>query len=559
VYKKGNLNGAADALSRKPVHSSEVYAAMTVQPTWLDKVVDSYSQDPFVQEKLQQLAVDPSSATDYSFSDGLLRYQKRIWVGRNTSLRQQIVLAFHSSPLGGHSGFPVTYRRLISLFKWPGMKQDVKTFVSNCHICQQAKPERTLPAGLLQPLPVPSGPWAMATLDFIDGLPTSRQFNCIMVVVDKFSKYAHFIPLKHPYTAATVADLFVDSVYRLHGMPKMLVSDRDPVFTSKFWQGVLKATGTELNMSTAYHPQTDGQTERVNQSIECYLRCFISAHPNQWSKWLSLCEFWYNNNWHSSVGKTPFEVIYGRQPRFFGVTASDSIAEEDVQSWLSDRQLVIASVRQHLLRMQQRMKHQADKHRSERSFSVGDEVFLKLQPYVQSSVARRANHKLVFKFFGPFTVIQRIGEVAYKLKLPDSSRIHPVFHVSQLKPCIGPKHQVLPQLPDADSVFQVPIQVLQRRVRQAGLRTVVQVLVQWSGAPTSSATWEDMEELQQRFPHAPAWGQAGEQEGGNVSNLASQGANHSNAVTPGDRKEPRTRPTRTRKLPGWLLGPQWAK
>jgi hypothetical protein len=267
-------------------------------------------------------------------------------------------------------------------------------------------------------------------------------------------------------------------------------------------------------MSTAYHPQIDGQTERVNQSIECYLGCFISAHPNQWSKWLSLCEFWYNKNWQSSLGKTPFEVIYGRQPRYFGVRASDSIAEEDIQTWLTDRQLVIASVRQHLLCMQQHMKHQADKHKFERPFSVGDELFLKLQPYIQSSVACRANHKLAFKFFGPFTVIQRIGEVAYKLKLPDSSRIHLVFHVSQLKPCIGPKYKVLPHLPEADSVFQVPIQVLQRQVRQTGLRTVVQVLVQWSGAPTSSATWEDMEELQQRFPSAPAWGQAGEQEGG---------------------------------------------
>jgi hypothetical protein len=206
-------------------------------------------------------------------------------------------------------------------------------------------------------------------------------------------------------------------------------------------------------MSTANHPETDGQTERVNQSIECYLRCFISAHPQQWSKWLSLCEFWYNNNWHSSLGKTPFQVIYGREPRYFGITATDTVAPGDIQDWLRERTLVLDSVKQHLLRMQQRMKSQADKKRSERVFSVGDKVFLKLQPYLQSSVLRRANHKLAFKFFGPFQVTERIGEVAYKLELPSTSRVHPVFHVSQLKPCLGPGQQALPHLPSVDDVL----------------------------------------------------------------------------------------------------------
>jgi len=215
-------------------------------------------------------------------------------------------------------------------------------------------------------------------MDFIDGLPSSRHFNCILVVVDKLTKYAHFIPLRHPYTASKVAELFVDHVYKLHSMPKTLVSERDPIFTSNFWKEVFKATGTHLNLSTANHPKTDGQTERVNQSIECFLRCFISAHPSQWKKWLSLCEFWCNTNWHSSLGKTPFEVLYGRQPRFFGITSSDQIAATDIQSWLDERKLVLASVWQHLLRMQQRMKHQADKKCSERNFNVGDSVFLKL-------------------------------------------------------------------------------------------------------------------------------------------------------------------------------------
>jgi hypothetical protein len=154
--------------------------------------------------------------------------------------------------------------------------------------------------------------------------------------------------------------------------------------------------------------------------------------------------------------------------------------------------------------MQQRMKHQADKQRSERQYQVGDEVFLKLQPYIQTSVSRRSNHKLAFKFFGPYHVLERIGTVAYKLPLPASSKIHLVFHVSQLKPCVGPGQQVLSQLPPADAVFQVPVHILQHRIRQDGLATVAQVLGQWSGSSPELATWEDLEALKQQFPRAPA-------------------------------------------------------
>ncbi|KAK1695873.1 hypothetical protein QYE76_012570 [Lolium multiflorum] len=283
----------------------------------------------------------------------------------------------------------------------------------------------------------------------------------------------------------------------------------------------------------------------------------LSANPQNWSRWLSLCEHWYNTNWHASLGKSPFEVLYGRQPRYFGISASDSISPLDVQLWLKERELVMDSVRQHLLRMQQRMKNQADKHRTERVFSVGDMVFLKLQPYVQSSVERRASHKLAFKFFGPYSVVERIGAVTYKLQLPPGSRIHPVFHVSQLKPCLGPGQQVLPHLPLPNATMQVPVRELRRRVRQKGHRTIVQVLIQWSGASEDMATWEDLESLKQKFPRAPAWGQAGNQAGEDVSDQGHGGT----ASSPGPEESQELgrgpQPKRRQVKPARYVDPAW--
>lgn len=196
------------------------------------------------------------------------------------------------------------------------------------------------------PLPVPDQAWQMVTLDFIEGLPRSKSYNCILVVVDKFSKYAHFSPLSHPFTALTVAQAYMDNVYKLHGMPMQLVSDRDKIFTSNLWQELFKLSGTELNMSSPYHPQFDGQTERVNQCVETYLRCFIQAWPKQWVKWLSLAEFWYNTCHHSSLNTFPFEVLYGHPPRHFGVESVEHCAVPNLPEWLAERKTILALVQQ---------------------------------------------------------------------------------------------------------------------------------------------------------------------------------------------------------------------
>jgi hypothetical protein len=193
--------------------------------------------------------------------------------------------------VGGHSGIPVTYRRVKQTFSWKGLKRDVQQFVQNYQACIQAKPNRPIYPKKLHPLPIPIEAWEVVTMDFIEGLPKSASANCILLVVDKFTHFGHFIALAHPYTAHSVASVFLNTVYRLHGLPATIVSDRDPVFTSRFWQSLLKLAGITQNFILAYNPQSDGQAERVNQYLEMFLRCFVQACPKKWKDWLSTAEF----------------------------------------------------------------------------------------------------------------------------------------------------------------------------------------------------------------------------------------------------------------------------
>jgi hypothetical protein len=384
-------------------------------------------------------------------------------------------------------------------------------------------------------------------MDFIEGLPVSAGYNCIFVVVDKFSKFSHFIPLKHSYTAHTVAKVFMQQVYRLHGMPSVIISDRDKIFTSNLWRSLFTMAGVSLQMSSAYHPQSDGQTERVNQCLETFLRCFVHACPTKWMDWIYLAEFWYNSSWHSALGHTPFQVLYGYSPRHFGLDSLDTCSTPSLADWLEDKVVMQKLIQQHLVRAQQRMKFHADKKRSDRVFAVGDLVYIKLQPYVQSSLAPRSNQKLAFKYFGPFPILSRVGSVAYKLQLPPSSSIHPVLHVSQLKRALAPS-ETTAELPDRFDELQVPVKILRRRL---GAEGSYQVLVQWSGLSPSLATWEDVTHLQQRFPQAPAWGQAGFLHGGNVSKeMVEDGPRHE--TTHGPRHSKRARAENVR-----LKGPEW--
>jgi len=197
-------------------------------------------------------------------------------------------------------------------------------------------------------------------MDFVEGLPSSHGFTVIIVIVDKLSKYAHFQPLAHPFTAMQVAQLYFDQIYRLHGLPKAIISDRDKIFTSTLWQTLFKLSDTSLLMSSLYHPQTDGQTERLNQCLETFLRCLVSSCPRKWKVYLPLAEFWYNTTLHSALGRSPFEVLYGHPPRLLGITPETVCDLPDLDAWLKDRASLTQVIQMQLQRAQHRMKQQAD-------------------------------------------------------------------------------------------------------------------------------------------------------------------------------------------------------
>ena len=348
---------------------------------------------------------------------------------------------FHITPIGGHSGVFCTLRRIAQAVHWKGMKKTVTEFVAACHVCQQSKYLASSPQGLLQPLPIPAAVWEEISMDFIIRLPKSNGFDAILVVVDRLSKYGRFIPLKHPYSARSVADIFVKEVVRLHGTLAFIVSDRDPLFMSLFWKKLFRLQGTKLNMSTTYHPESDGHTEVLNRILKTYLRCFCSEQPKTWIHFIPWAKYWYNTSYQEAAKCTPFEVVYGRTLPSLARYIPRETAVEAVAQDLITRDEALKQLKFHLQRAQDRMLKFANHYRKPTEIKVGDEVYLKIRPHKQQSMPTRINPKLAARYYGLFKVIAEIGQVAYRLQLPEAAQIHPVFHVSQLKKgcweCLG--------------------------------------------------------------------------------------------------------------------------
>ncbi|KAL9447417.1 hypothetical protein AB3S75_014979 [Citrus x aurantiifolia] len=333
------------------------------------------------------------------------------------------------------------------------------------------------PAGLLQPLPIPTQAWTEILMDFIERLPPSNGYTVIMVIIDRLTKYAHFVALKHPFTAITVAKAFVANVVRLYGIPTSIVSDRDKVFISSFWQALFQLQGTQLCMSSSYHPQSDGQTEVVNRTLEQYLRCFTGDQPRKWTEWIPWAEFSYNTFIHSSTKMTPFETVYGFPPPSPLAYVPGTSRVQAVDEYLRDRDAILRELRHNLSVARDRMKSQADQNRREVSFMVGDYVYLKLQPYRQTSMAFRRSMKLAPRFYGPYQIVEKHAGT----NAPASTQLPPVAEDST----------ILPQ----------PEAVLNHRViRKGKYRPRSEILIKWKGAPMEDATWENEWRFSKSFP-----------------------------------------------------------
>jgi hypothetical protein len=264
-----------------------------------------------------------------------------------------------------------TYHRVKKDFFGDGLKTNVQRFVAECLVYQQNKVETIKTPGLLQPLSIPIQHWEEVSMDFITGLPKCEGKSVIMVIVDRLTKYAHLFSLSHPFKAITVAITFMEIYQKIHGRPKIIVSDRDPIFTGHFWTELFSCLGTQLAHSSSYHPQYDRKTKIVKKILEGYLRCFVYDKQTQWFKWLPLGEWWYNTSFHTTTKMTPFMALYGYHPPSITSSLKEKSKVQAVEDHIENQQQVLQILKDNLTMAHNRMKQQADQHHSETSFEVG--------------------------------------------------------------------------------------------------------------------------------------------------------------------------------------------
>lgn len=528
-YMEGTSNAVADGLSRRPDHqpshssallpvtqtvnplstvssSAALIAALSSvpssvagsrAPSLLTDIVNAALVDPQYQLglKLRRTRNDPIRGRD-----GMLMYGDRIVVPNDLALQTSILRECHDTPLSGHLGKDKTIEQVKRRFYWKGMDEVILKYVTSCDACQRNKSSQQATMGPLMPLEIPTRPWQWVSMDLITNLPRSKSGNdAIVVWVCKLTKMVHYVACKTTVTAPQLATLFLREVVRLHGVPEAILSDRDPRFTANFWRSFWEQLGTTLTMSTAYHPQSDGQTERANRTLEEMLRSRINFQQSDWDEHLAAAELAINNSKQASTGFTPFYLNYGQEVKMpldqaiAGLRPSNNPETADrIRRLQAD--LVLA--RSNIERAQQRQVKYADQHRREVTFKVGDSVLLSTD-HLKMVGSDTRTPKFAAKYLGPFKIKRVVNDNAYELELPPQLRIHPVLNISRLKvyhdgalafpsrppPDTRPAAEVT--LENGDEQFEVE-SILAKR----GTGVRAQYLVKWVGYPQWESTWE---------------------------------------------------------------------
>ncbi|KAE8721419.1 Detected protein of unknown function [Hibiscus syriacus] len=499
-YHPGKANVVADALSRKAISDlralfanlslfddNSLLAELQVKPTLAEEIKAKQLLDNSLLSIIEQ--VKQGSSSEYTVDqDGILCFHGRYCVPKDDELRQIILQEAHNSLYAMHPGGDKMYNNLKERYFGLSIK-------------------------------IPEWKWERITMDFVTGLPlTPSKKDSIWVIVDRLTKSAHFIPIRVNYSLDKLAKLYISEIVRLHGVPLSIISDRDPRFTSRFWKALHEALGTRLNFSIAFHPQTDGQSERVIQVLEDMLRGCVIDFRGSWEDFLPLAEFAYNNSYQASIRMAPYEALYGRRCRTPICWTELHDRKTLGPDLVRETEDTVRLIRDRLREAFDRQKSYADKRRKDIEFEVGDQVFLKVSPWKKVLRFGRKG-KLSPRFIGPYRILKKVGPVAYQLELPSQlSRIHDVFHVSMLR-----RYR-----PDPDHIIQVdevelrpdlsyeeePVQVLERDERVLRNRRIPMVKVQWSNRSPSEATWETPPVSSSISVDGGAWG------GGSVKDSA---------------------------------------
>ena len=490
LHKPGKANVVADALSRRPDHKLCSISTISSAAALIRQLQEAYSH---ASQELQQARLQREGEIFYTLEGG-----KRIYVPKEARAVQRAILEeHHDAPCSGHLGRDKLLASVQRHFFWPQMAGDIREYTSTCQACMRNKPGNQPPAGLLQPIPLPTKKWEQVTMDLITQLPkTKTGYDAIFVCVDRLTKMIKCAPTHTTAGAPDIAKLFITHVFAAgHGLPSVIISDRDTRFTSNFWRAVFRALGTKLAMSTAHHPESDGQTERANRTIEQMLRNYVSSSYDTWDEFLPLITFAYNDSVQASTGQTPFFLNYGQHPaRPITLAAQEDISRVPAAlEFTKDMDAAMASAKAQLQQAQARQARTANAHRRDIQYQQGDKVLL-------STVNMVNRHKLGPRFVGPFEVTQVISPVAYRLMLPDHMKIHPVFHVSLLRPfksnTLFPgrsETRPKPQIIDDYEEYEVEAILDSRRVTKGKgkrAREVMEYFVKWHGYPLYDASWE---------------------------------------------------------------------